>query len=43
MESKITIYFEAKTEQNINYPPDFGKLPRAVGNFFDQEPIICVQ
>ena len=34
MESKNTINFEAKTEQKINYPPDFGGLPRAVGKIF---------
>ena len=33
MESKITTSFEAKTEQKISYLPDFGGLPRAVGNF----------
>ena len=30
----IKANFEAKMEQKINYPPDFGCLPRAVGNFF---------
>ena len=30
----ITTSFEAKTEQKMNYPPDFGGLPRAVGKFF---------
>ena len=39
MESKNTTNFEAKTEQKINYPADFGGLPRAVGNFFDPGPI----
>ena len=34
MESKITTNFEAKMEQKINYPPDFGGLPRAVGKLF---------
>ena len=34
MERKITTNFEAKTEQNINYPADFGGIPRAVGKFF---------
>ena len=34
MESKNTTDFEAKTEQKINYPADFGGLSRAVGNFF---------
>ena len=34
MESKITTDFEAKTEQKINYPADFGGLSRAVGKFF---------
>ena len=34
MESKNTTNFEAKTEQKINYPADFGRLSRAVGNFF---------
>ena len=34
MESKNTINFEAKTEQKINYPADFGGLSRAVGKFF---------
>ena len=34
MERKITTNFEAKTEQNINYPADFGGLSRAVGKFF---------
>ena len=33
MESKNTINFEAKTEQKINYPADFGGLSRAVENF----------
>ena len=27
MESKITINFETKTEQKINYPPNFSVLP----------------
>ena len=34
MESKNTTNFEAKTEQNINYPADFGGLSRAVRKFF---------
>ena len=34
MESKNTTNFEAKTEQNINYPADFGGLSRAIGKFF---------
>ena len=35
MESKNTTNFEAKTEQKINYPADFGGLPcAALGNFF---------
>ena len=34
MESKNTTNFEAKTEQKINYPADFGGLSRAVGKFF---------
>ena len=29
MESKNTTNFEAKTEQKINYPADFGGLSRA--------------
>ena len=33
MESKNTTNFEAKKEQKINYPADFGGLSRAVGNF----------
>ena len=37
MERKITTNFEAKTEQNINYPADFGGLSRAVGK------ILCVR
>ena len=32
--SDMTGPFEAKTEQNINYPADFGSIPCAVGNFF---------
>ena len=32
MERKITTSIEAKTEQNINYPGDFGGLPRDVEN-----------
>ena len=41
MESKITSNFEAKTEQNINYPPDFRGLQPAVGTFFfDLKPIL---
>ena len=43
MESKITTNFEAKTEQKINYPDDFGGLPRAVGKFFDPKPTLGVQ
>ena len=39
MERKITTNFEAKTEQNINYPADFGGLPNAVEKFFDPKPI----
>ena len=34
-ECKIVIHFEVKTVQKMSYPPDFGGLPRAVGNFFD--------
>ena len=34
MESKKTTNFEAKTEQKINYPADFGGLSRAAGKFF---------
>ena len=34
MKSKNTTDFEAKTEQKINYPADFGGLSRAVGEFF---------
>ena len=34
MESKNTANFEAKTEQKINYPADFGGLSRAIGKFF---------
>ena len=36
MEGKITTNFEAKTEQKINYPPDFGGLQRAGGIFLTQ-------
>ena len=43
MESKNTTNFEAKTEQKINYPADFGGLSRAVEKFFDLEPILCVR
>ena len=43
MESKITINFEAKTEQKSNYPPDFGGLPCVVGNFFDPKTILGVR
>ena len=32
-ECKIVINFEAKTEQKMSYPPDFGGLPHAVGKF----------
>ena len=42
IESKITTNFEAKTEQKINYPPDFGGLPRAVEKVFDPKPILGV-
>ena len=35
MESKITTNFEAKTEQKINNPSDFGGLPSVIDNFFD--------
>ena len=34
MESKNTTNFEAKTEQKINYPLDFGSLHRRVGKSF---------
>ena len=34
MESKNTTNLEAKTEQNINYPADFGGLSHSVGKFF---------
>ena len=34
MESKNTTNFEAKTDQKINYPPNFGGLPRGVGKIF---------
>ena len=43
MESKKTTNFEAKTEQKINYPADFGDLPRTVGIFFDPKPISDVR
>ena len=43
MKSKDSIKFEAKTVQKINYPPDFGGLPRAVGNFFDPKLILGVR
>ena len=43
MESKNTTNFEAKTEQKINYPADFGGLSRAIGKFFDPGPILCVR
>ena len=43
MESKITTDFEAKTEQKINYQPDFGGLLCGVGNFFDPKLISDVQ
>ena len=43
MESKIKLNLEAKTEQKINYPPDFGGLPRAVRKFFCPKPISGVQ
>ena len=43
MESKKTTNFEAKTEQKINYPSDFGGLQRAVGKFFDLKPSLDVQ
>ena len=42
MESKITSDLEAKTEQKINYPPDFDGLPRGIGKFFDPGPILYV-
>ena len=42
MEIKITTNFEAKTEQKIKYPADFGGLPHAVENFFGLGPILCV-
>ena len=34
MESKNTTNFEAKTEQKINYPANFGGHSRVVGKFF---------
>ena len=34
MERKITINFETKTVQKINYPADFDSLPRVVAKFF---------
>ena len=37
MESKNTPTFEAKTEQKINYQPDFGGLPHAERIFFRPE------
>ena len=43
MESKNTTNFEAKTEQKINYPANFGGLSRSVENFFDRGPILCVR
>ena len=43
MESKITTNFEAKTEQKINYPPNFGSLPRDVEIFLTRKPILGVQ
>ena len=39
MERKITTNFDAKTEQNINYPADFGGMSRVEGKFFDPKPI----
>ena len=42
MESKNTTDFEAKTEQKINYPADFGGLSRAKENLFDPGPILFV-
>ena len=39
MERKNTTNFEAKAEQNINYPADIGGIPRAVGKFFEPKPI----
>ena len=32
MERKIKTNFEAKTEQNINYPANFGGIIRAAGH-----------
>ena len=43
MEIKNTTNFEAKTEQKINYPADFGGLSRAAGKFLDPGPILCVR
>ena len=38
-EYKIISNFEAKTEQKMSYPPNFGGLPRGIGKFFDPKPI----
>ena len=43
MKSKNTTNLEAKTEQKVNYPADFGGLSLAVGNFFDPGPILYVR
>ena len=43
MERKNTANFEAKTEQKINYPADFGGLSSAVGKFFGPGPILYVR
>ena len=44
MESKITTNFEAKMEQKIKYPSDFGGLPHAVGKvFFNPKATLGVQ
>ena len=43
MESKFTTNFETKTEQKMNYPPDFEGLLRALGKFSDTRPILGVR
>ena len=42
MESKIATNFEAKKEPKISYPPDFGGLQRAIGNFFPETNPKCL-
>ena len=42
MESKITTNFDAKMEQKMGYPPDFGGLSRPLKNSLDPKPILYV-